>query len=489
MSISFDQIPSTIRIPFVAVEINSSAAQQGPSVLPLKGLLIGQKTSSGSASDNSLHRISSPDDAVTLAGRGSMLHRMAMGWYKQNKVNELWIGVLADNGTGVQASGTITVSGPATGSGTLNLYLGGDLVQVGVTSGDSASAIATAIAAAITAAADLPVTASPSSAVVTVTFRHKGLVGNSFDMRVNYADGEKYPAGVSLAFVQLASGTSNPVLTTLIAALGDLWFHVWAHPYTDSTSLTALETELTRRFGPMTMIDGVAYTAAVGSVATLATLGESRNSPHNSIMSSPGESPLTPIYEVAASVAGAVALSAQNDPAQPMHTIQLVGMKQPAQSDLFTDSERNLLLYDGIGTTKAGPGGVVQIERPITTYQLSAAGSPDEAYLDSTTLFNLMYLRYDFRTLIATKYARYKLADDGTEIAPGQKIITPKIAKAEAIAWFRAKMLQGLVQNLDQFKRDLVVVRNGPTRLEFLLPPTLIGQLIVGAAQIQFRLS
>ena len=46
-----------------------------------------------------------------------------------------------------------------------------------------------------------------------------------------------------------------------------------------------------------------------------------------------------------------------------------------------------------------------------------------------------------------------------------------------------------LVENVDQFKRDLVVLRNASdrNRLDFLLPPTLIGQFQVGAVQIQFR--
>jgi phage tail sheath gpL-like len=48
----------------------------------------------------------------------------------------------------------------------------------------------------------------------------------------------------------------------------------------------------------------------------------------------------------------------------------------------------------------------------------------------------------------------------------------------------------GLVENIEQFKTDLIVERNvqDPNRLDFLLPPDLVNQFIVGAAQIQFRL-
>jgi phage tail sheath gpL-like len=62
--------------------------------------------------------------------------------------------------------------------------------------------------------------------------------------------------------------------------------------------------------------------------------------------------------------------------------------------------------------------------------------------------------------------------------------------KAEAIMWFRQMEELGLVENYDQFKADLVVQRNisDPNRLDFLLPPDLMNQLIVTGAQIQFRL-
>jgi phage tail sheath gpL-like len=48
----------------------------------------------------------------------------------------------------------------------------------------------------------------------------------------------------------------------------------------------------------------------------------------------------------------------------------------------------------------------------------------------------------------------------------------------------------GLVENGDQFKADVVVERNAsdPNRLDFVLPPDIINQFIVGAARIDFRL-
>jgi phage tail sheath gpL-like len=490
MTIAFQSVPSNLRVPFVAAEFDSSRAQQGPALLPYRVLIIGQKLAAGPALPNSLHRVTNADQVAALAGRGSMLHRQAVAYFKNNRFTETWIGVLEDNAAGVVATGTITVTGPATAAGTIALYLGGELVQVAVASGDAAAAIATAIAAAINAKTSLPITAVANLAVVTVTHRHKGTVGNDFDLRASYQDGEKLPAGVGLAFVAMAAGATNPLLTTLIATLGDAWFQIWAHGYTDATSLAAIEAELASRFGPMRMIDGLAITSAVGTQAQLGTIGDGRNSPHGCIVAQPGKNPLTPPSEFAAAVAGVVAFHANQDPARPLQTLPIAGVRAPAEADRFTLQERNLELYDGIGTTRVAGGGEVQLERVITTYKTNAAGAEDTAYLDATTMLTLLYLRFTFRNRLLGRYPRHKLAADGTRFGAGQAVITPKIGKAEAVCWFREMEELGLVENFDQFKTDLVVERNlaDPNRLDFLLPPDLINGFIVGAANIQFRL-
>lgn len=494
MGISFNQIPSNLRVPFAAFEFDSSKASQGPALLPYTCLLIGQKLAAGSQAADSFVRITNADQAIALCGRGSMLHTAARAWFKNNTFTELFIGVVADNGAGVAASGLIAVTGPATAQGTLALYIGGRKVAVGIASGQTAIQIAAAIATAINDDLDLPVTAVQQPPAndhkVTVTYRHKGLVGNYLDMRLNYQDGEALPAGVAVAITAMANGTTNPVLDALIANLGDKWFNIIAHPYTDAASLTALETELASRDNPLRQVDGIAFTASSVSLGSLSTLGDSRNSRYTVIVET-NQSP-TPVNEYAAAVAAVVAFYGNIDPARPFQTLPLAGVLPPAETDQFTLQERNLLLYDGIATTKVAAGGIVQIERLVTTYQFNAAGAPDTAYLDATTGLTLMYLRYSFNVWFLTRYPRHKLADDDVLefIGSGQPVITPLIAKGEAIAWFDEMQELGLVEGKDQFVNDLIVVRNSGdvNRLDFLLPPDLMNQLIVIATQGQFRL-
>jgi phage tail sheath gpL-like len=167
MSISFNSVPSNLRVPFVAVEFDSSRAQQGPALLTYKALLIGQKLAAGTPSADTLYKVTNVDQVIALAGRGSMLHRQALAWFASNKSTELWIGVLADNGAGVAATGTIVVNRqrprPARSRSTS-----------AASASPSASTPATphdrdrdAIAAAINANLDLPVTAGVVGSTVT----------------------------------------------------------------------------------------------------------------------------------------------------------------------------------------------------------------------------------------------------------------------------------------------------------------------------------
>jgi phage tail sheath gpL-like len=493
MAISFNSILSTQRVPLVAVEFDSSKAQQGSAILAYKAILIGQKLAAGSGAASSLHRVTSVEQVITLAGRGSMLHRQALAWFANNKSTELWIGILSDDGAGVAATGTILVAGPATAAGTIALYLGGERITVGVNSGDISTAIATAIGAAVNAALDLPVTAGVVGSTVTLTFRHKGLTGNTYDVRDSFRTGESLPAGVTLTITAVGgvvAGTTAPSLTALIAAMADMWFNIWSHPYTDATSLTSIETDLASRFGPMRMLDGVAITSLSGNFAAHTAVGSVRNSPHSVIMAQPGSSSLMPPMEFAAEVASLIALHGAEDPARPLQTLALSRAIACNEADQFSPEERNLLLFDGIGTTKRTASGGVQIERPITTYQTNSVGADDTAYLDVTTPLTLMYLRYDFRNRMQTTYPRHKLANDDTRFGAGQAVMTPKLGKAEALAWFLEKEEQGLVENFDQFKRDLVVERNAsnPNRLDFLTPYDLINQLMIIGAKAEFRL-
>lgn len=487
MPISFAQIPVTIRTPGQYVEFDNSLANKGLVRDMVRVLLLGQPLSTGTAAPLVPVRVLSADHAVALFGRGSMLAAMASAFKNANEDSDLWAVPVVDNIAGQAATGTVTISGAAVKAGTLLLYVGGTKVQTAVAVGASASTVAADLADAVNALPDLPVTASATDAVVTITARHKGEAMNALDMRATYWQGDAVPAGLTVTIAAMSGGSGNPDVGDALTALGDVQYHHMITPWTDTANLAALEAELEDRWSATRQIEGQAWAALSGTHAALSTIGSGRNSEVLSIMGAQ-KSPTPPW--VWASVYGAVAAYQLGiDPARPLQTLELPGVLAPQEPDRFTRAERNLLLYDGISTFLVAVDGSVSIERAITTYQLNSYGLPDPSYLDAETLATLSVLRSTLRARISQKFPRHKLADDGTRFGAGQAIVTPSIIRAELIALARAWEERGWVEQVDAFKHLLVVERNAddPTRVDVVLPPDLVNQLRVFAALVQFR--
>lgn len=496
MSISFNQIPAGVRVPLFYAEMDNS--QAGYFVQNKRTLLIGQKLAAGAGAVNTPLLVSSSDLAKQLFGVGSMLARMHEIYRQQDSFGEVWCIAVADAGAGVAAGGTITVTGPATAAGTINLYIAGQRVQVGVSAADAATTIATAINVAINAATSLPVTSTVAAGVVTLACRWKGPTGNDIAIGDSFrgqAGGESLPAGIALAYSGtgfLTAGATNPTLTGApITAMGDEEYDYIVHPYTDAASLDALDAELndtTGRWAYNRQIYGHAYTALRGSLATLQAAGVLRNGQHHTIAGIDVDTP-TPSWEYAAAYGGANAAALNIDVARPTQTLPLNGVLVPRPGRRFIFNERQTLLSNGIATSYVA-GGVLRVERAITSYQRNSFSQADPSYLDSETLHTSAHVIRYMRNRITQKYPRHKLANDGTRFGAGQAIVTPNVIRGELTAAYAELELDGIVENAQAFRENLIVERNAtnPNRLDVLLPPDYVNQLRIFAMLNQFRL-
>lgn len=493
MAISFNFIPNLLRTPGAFVEFDASRAVTGLAALPNRVLLIGSRVPAGSAAALELKQILGEDDGLTYWGN-SQLARMSKRFKQASKFTEVWGIGANDDGGAVAATKTITVTGTATSAGTLHFLIHGERVNVAVANGDAFGTIAANIDAAIDAVkAEKQILFTPGTAagVVTLTCDHAAAFGSDLDVRLNYYDREELdlPSGITIAIADGVAGTTNPDVATVIAVInGTDWFTKWVTGWNDAANMLALESELDSRWGPLVQQDGMIYAGAVGTYSDLATLGNGRNSKFSSIMNGGGvvNSSPTPDFEWAA-VTAAVD-SNEPDPARPRQTLKLPNVLPPAREDLFDQSERNLLLQNGISTYTADSGGNVYIERLITTYQTNANANPDTTFLNVNTMHTLFALRYTLRLRITSKYPRHKLADDGANYGPGQAIVTPRVIRAEVLAIFGEWELNGWVEDFTQFAEELIIERNATDkdRLDARLGPNLVNQFRVFAGQIQF---
>lgn len=491
MAISFDSIPNSILVPGQYYEISNQGANRGLFGMPSRILYIGQKYSSAPAAVETPILVSSAAEAEGYFGRGSMLHRMFIAGKKANSTTETWAIALADDAAGTAATGSLTFGGTLTGSGTVNLYIGGRRVRVSATSVSTGATIATAVVAAITADTLLPVSAAVDGTTaekVNVTAKHKGECGNTIDLRLNYYQGEASPTGMTCTIVAMASGAGNPDIGDAISVFGDTWWTDVICPYTDSANLAALEDEAAARDAPLVQKDFVSYGAVRGTYSGLNTWASTRNSEYIFVLGV--NAPPAPAEEWAASYGAVATKYSSIDQARPLQTLELPAILPPSIAARFTPAERQVLLQNGIGTFIVDDGGTVRLERTISNYVTNAYGVPDSSWRDLETRKTMSWIRYQRRARVASKFPRCKLASDGTRAGAGQALVTPRIIRADGIAQFRQWEDVGMVENVDSWVDGYIVERDAEdqNRINELIPPDVVNQLRVIAGRIQLQL-
>jgi phage tail sheath gpL-like len=506
MPISFAQIPQNIKVPLYWVEVDPSMA--GLPSLNLRALLTGIMTSDGEAQPNIAIPIGSQAQSGKFFGQGSELDRMFKAFYANNFANEVW-GLPLTEPTGASAAkADIVVTSPPTQAGTLHLYVSGEHVPVNLMTTDTPDDIANAIADAVNAWFGIGTTGNPTMLPATADASHtpgtctltciwKGVSGNDIPLMLNYygtQGSEQTPVGLAITVPPtLTGGVGTPDFTQAILNLGDEPFEYVAMPYTDSNSLFDWEQEFgfsdSGRWGWARQLFGHVFSAKRDSYQNLITFGETQNSGVVSIMAFEVACQ-SPMFEAAAAYTAKAQRALINDPARPLQSLSLNQIKMAPLHQRFDFVELNSLASNGLAIQKAGSDGQPMIAREQTTYQFNLYSQTDDAYELVTTLATLAKLMRNQRQAITSKFPRHKLANDGTKFGPGQAIVTPGIIKAELVAEYRADEFNGLVENTNIFKQNLLVERDpvDPNRVNVLYPPDLINQLRIFAVLNQFRL-
>ena len=493
MPVPFKTIPSAIRVPLFYAEVDNSLANTAQ--LNQRALIIGQITAAGTGVPNIPVLSNGVSDAGVVGGPNSMLALMTAAYRLNDQFGEIWYLPLSDAGGSVAAAGTLVFSSIATANGTFYVYVAGIRYALPVTTSQTTTQLASALAALVNGDISAPVLATSAAATVTFTAVNKGPVGNDIDIRVNFlgtAGGEVLPAGLTFTITAMTGGATAPSMTTGLTNLGAQAFDFIVCPYTDTVSLDALKgllNDVTGRWSYAAQIYGHVFAAKRGSVGTLTTFGSARNDQHASVMGY-FDSP-SPSWVWAAAVSGASAVSLRADPGLPLQTVVLRGVLPPPLTSRFILTDRNTLLYTGVSTFGVADDGTVSLENVITTYQKNAFNAPDNSYLEIETMFLLMFVIRFMQVGVTSKYSRVKLAANGTRFAQGSGIVTPNIIKAEIISQYRVLEDRGYVQNGDAFKAGVIVQQNSgnPNRVDVLWTGSLINQLRIFAALVQFRLS
>lgn len=487
-TISFKEIPADYKTPGSYVEIAPDYQRVGLLPMPARTLIIGQKTSAGSATALTLNPdVTRASAGTALGGPGSQLDGMIAAYLAVNQTVPLDVIAMADAGSSTKAVWTYTFTGPATAGGTTAIQIAGWRVYIGTLSGDSATVVATAFTAAINAKTALPVTATSSAGVVTVTARNAGTAGNDISHVVSPALGDVLPAGVGVTIAQTVVGATDPDIVSAIAAIEDLWYTDIIIPWQNSANLTALSVELDRRFNAMVHKDGRGHICLTGTYSQLLTKAGAVNG--RFMFASGFTAPGSPPWVIAASVGGLAAQHLLDDPARQLLDLALPGVIGSQRGNLFDDDEKHLLISGGVSIFKTLRDGTVVMQRCVSTYTVNANGVLDPAWRDITGVAVLSRMRYDWRGYFRDIYPANKLAPDSSLAAESDSTIcTPRRAggtwAARSIVYARNGWIVDEVENARA--TVFVIDPNDRNRLNYRLHVTIIGNLMVDAGQLLF---
>lgn len=337
-------------------------------------VVVAEKSAAGSAAVDTPIRIFDELDADAKLGAGSLAALGARRGFLQGKLGglgapEIWACPLAEPPAGTAAIYTMTVGGPATAGGDAVLEIAGRLVNVGVTSGDAATAIATAIKAECDRLkTTLPVTASVAGAIVTLTVPTKGVNGNDIS-RSNV----RLPAGVTIAHANPTPGAGAASIATALGALYDQRYHALAHSNHAVADATVILADSALAWSSKNY--RFHFIGERGSLGTAQTLQASYNDYRTLITSVEG----TPTLPVELAMVTAVAEFAREAPNANLDG-EVVAVTAPTAALAYTDPEVESALASGL-IPLTPQGAWMKIERLVTT-QITVNGAPFEALRD-----------------------------------------------------------------------------------------------------------
>jgi len=469
-NISFDTLPASIRKPGKYFEFNTKLAVRTLPANIQKLLIVAQRTAAGSQAPLAVVNVYSDAEAAELFGVGSQAHLMCRAAITANAYLHLSVIAMDDAEAGIAATGTMTVTGPSAGIGVVEAQVAGQTVQIAVSLGDTAAAIAAELADKINGSPSLPVTATSAAGVVTLTSRNKGAAGNGIPIAATAATD-----GVAVAVTAMTGGAVDPDITAALAAVFADGHHIICTPYADQTSLTVLRRHLDAVSHALEQRGAVGVAATTGSLASATTLAGLINSGRITLAVAPGSVSLP--CEVAAAYAAVIA--SEEDPARPLNTLALTGIDPPPYAKRLGRMEQETALWNGVTPLEVGPGEVVQIVRSITTYTRDAQGVDDIALLDLTTIRTLDYVRKACRERIALRFPREKLSSRTPPKVRSELIdVLHKLEELEIVEEVKAN-LPGLICERDS---------QDPNRLDAKIPCDVVNGLHIFAGRIDLLL-
>lgn len=473
-------------VPGAYLEINFAQGEAAGSGSGRAILLMGNKTSSGSATADTV--IYGPDtavpcqteaDVISLFGAGSELHRMFRRVVKVNRVTSVYFLAVAASG-GTAASTTIVVANAATGNGNLRTWVGDEYVDTAIVSGDSASSIGANLETSINSMTHWPVTASNSSGTVTLTAKIAGPRGNQIRVRTLITSGIATTATKG-AGALLSSGATADSNTTALGTILAKRFYYIVSAAEDATQLGALVTQVNSQAAATTGIRQRAFGGSQDSLSNTITIATGINAARAEIAWQLN-SDLT-AAELAANHAAVVAAWEAERTPRPLHNFSGFGndpatqpywvIPAPLSGSAPTRANIKSALQNGITPIASNSNGTTYMVKRITTRSLNGS-TADYRIRDAHKVTVCDFFADDLIAKTVLQFSGKDIADDPPQGArePGPQVVTPSRYRACVFRLLNEYDENDQLDRVDIIKAGTIVQREASpnTRMSALIP-------------------
>ncbi len=484
--------------------VTISSADVTVAAAPQRVLIVGQKIGGTATTGELQEDIQNDNSWDTLFGAKSRIAAAIRAFRATNIISNIDAIGLDDNGSAVDATGSVAFTGTATAAGSLTVYVGSktnNAYSVAIASGDTATAVGTTLETAINADANGLVTAANTTGTVALTALNGGTVGNDIGLVVSGT-----VAGISTTLTAMASGATDPSLTSLFDVVGDRRYQTVVWPYSgDLTTITAF---LDPRFNATNdVLDGVAITTSVDTFANLSTAGAAENSESlvyigNKLQSGVATQTSGAMTELPDVISANVAAlrTIRLEPNQALGNYVAAGgldrIGGVASASLpyfntklanlpliplglgFTDAEVQDLNDDGVSFVGNNRGANQSIfGEMLTTYKTDNSGNVDDSFKYLNYVDTISNVREYMFNQLRSDYAQSRLTAADAPIIAGRSITNANQIKSAIVGYYQ-----------DLATADFALTQGGEDALEFFKDNlTVTVNLQTGAATITMK--
>lgn len=468
-NVSFETIPSSIRVPGRYIEFNTKLAVRNLPTNAQHVLILAPMLDTGTQLPLTPIMLFSDVEAAELFGAGSWAHRMTRQAIRNNQYINLSVIGIPDDAAAIKATGKIEITGTATREGQLILKVAGDDYRIAVSRSEAIKDICERLSAVINADEDAFVVAKATATNITLTAKNGGEIGNTISLI-----GESNTPGVTLKIGAMENGQGNSNVSHALSVVAGKRYHVYTSAFSDDENLSRLSEHIDNVSNAIEKRGGIGVAGFSGTFAQGVTKASKLNSGRMQLKWYKGST--MPEAMIAAGYSAVMAF--EEDPARPLNTLEVKGLDVTPESQWPTFSEFNNALHNGLSPLEV-INGKVQIMRAITTYTKNATGTDDPALLDVTTIRTLDYTRDALDQRYALRFPREKLSEK-----------TPPKVRSETLDVLLNLEELEILEKVEETKALLVVERDlqDANRLNLIVPADVVNGLHVLAARIDLYL-